>query len=76
LSKLLTYSLVFAGFLTLGVLGLPIASLLLTSTALLVALGFSLQHIAGDFVAGIVILLEGALRKNDVVTFGETMGTV
>src|SRR5215813_7122497 len=45
LSKLLTYCLVFAGFLTaLGFLGLPIASLLLTSTALLVALGFSLQH--------------------------------
>jgi potassium efflux system protein len=77
LSKLLTYCLVFAGFLiALGVLGLPIASLLLTSTALLVALGFSLQHIAGDFVAGVVILLEGAIRKNDIVTFGETMGTV
>jgi len=77
LSKLLTYCLVFAGFLTaLGVLGLPIASLLLTSTALLVAVGFSLQHIARDFVSGIVILMEGAIQKNDIVTFGETMGTV
>jgi potassium efflux system protein len=77
LSKLLTYCLVFAGFLiALGVLGLPVTSLLLTSTALVVALGFSLQHIARDFVSGIVILLEQAIRKNDFVTFGETMGTV
>jgi small-conductance mechanosensitive channel len=77
LSKLLTYSLVFAGFLTaLGVLGLPVASLLLTSTALIVALGFSLQHVARDFVSGIVILMEGAVRKNDFVTFGQTRGTV
>ena len=51
-------------------------SLVLTSTVLLVAIGFSLQHIARDFVSGIVILLEGAIRKDDFVTFGETMGTV
>src|SRR5215467_11540148 len=77
LSKLLYYILVFVGFLTaLGVLGLPVASLMLTSTALLVGLGFSLQHIARDFISGIVILMEQAIRKNDVVTFGETMGTV
>lgn len=77
LSKLLTYCVVIAGFLTaLGVLGLPVATLMLTSTALLVALGFSLQHIARDFVSGIVILLERAIQKNDFVTFGETMGTV
>src|SRR5262249_58770953 len=47
-----------------------------TSTALLVGLGFSLQHVARDFISGIVILMEQAIRKNDVVTFGETMGTV
>ena len=77
LSKLLQYILVFVGFLTaLGVLGLPVASLMLTSTALLVGLGFSLQHIARDFISGIVILMEQAIRKNDFVTFGQTMGTV
>src|SRR5262249_6599378 len=76
-SKLLKYCVVAAGFVTaLGVLGLPVASLLLTSTALLVGLGFSLQHIARDFVSGIVILSERSIRKNDFVTFGETRGTV
>src|SRR6516162_169672 len=77
LSKLLTYCLGFAGFLiALGLVGIPVASLLLTSTALVVGLGFSLQHVARDFVSGIVILMEQAIRKNDFVTFGETMGTV
>src|SRR5215471_10556329 len=77
LSKLLKYSVAFAGLvIALVVLGLPVASLLLTSTALLVGLGFSLQPIARDFVSGIVILLERAIQKNDFVTFGETMGTV
>jgi potassium efflux system protein len=77
LSKLLKYSLSFAGFvIALVVLGLPVASLLLTSTALLVGLGFSLQPIARDFVSGIVILMERAIQKGDFVTFGETMGTV
>jgi potassium efflux system protein len=77
LSKLFKYCLVFAGFvIALVVLGLPVASLLLTSTALLLGLGFSLQPIARDFVSGVVILLERAIRKSDFVTFGETMGTV
>jgi small-conductance mechanosensitive channel len=77
LSKLLKYCVVFAGFvLALVVLGLPVASLLLTSTALLVGLGFSMQHIGRDFVSGIVLLLERAIQKNDFVTFGETIGTV
>lgn len=77
LSKLLKYCVAFAGLVTaLAELGLPVASLLLTSTALIVGLGFSLQHIARDFVSGVVILLERAIQKNDFVTFGETMGTV
>jgi small-conductance mechanosensitive channel len=77
LSKLLTYLLVFIGVVTaLGLLGIPLGSLLLTSSALLIGLGFSLQHVAQDFISGIVILVEQAIRKDDVVTFEETVGTV
>jgi potassium efflux system protein len=77
LSKLLTYLLVFVGVVTaLGLLGIPLGSLLLTSSALLIGLGFSLQHVARDFVSGIVILVEQAIRKDDFVTFEETGGTV
>ena len=49
---------------------------MLTSSALLVGLGFSLQHVVRDVVSGIVILVEQSIRKNDFVTFGDTVGTV
>jgi len=77
LSKLLTYVLVVAGVLAaLGFLGVPTGTMLLTSSALLIGLGFSLQHVAQDFIAGIVILVEQSIRRNDFVTFGDTRGTV
>jgi len=77
LSKLLGYLVVFVGFVTaLGVLHVPLSSLLVISSALLVGIGFALQHIAQDFIAGIILLIEQPIRKNDYVTFGETAGTV
>src|SRR5436190_15742747 len=76
-SKLLTYGLIFAGaVMALVLLGLPTSSLVLTSSALLVGVGFSLQHVVRDVVAGIVILVEQSIRKNDFVSFGVTTGTV
>jgi potassium-dependent mechanosensitive channel len=77
LSKLFTYSLVFAGGVAaLALLGLPLSSLLLTSGALLVGIGFSLQHVTRDFVASIVLLVEQSIRKNDFISFAGTSGTV
>lgn len=76
-SKLLNYAVVFAGAVAaLGCLGIPLSSLLLTSGALLVGIGFSLQHVVRDLVAGVVILVEQSIRKNDFVSFGTTTGTV
>jgi small-conductance mechanosensitive channel len=77
LSKLLTYALIFAGGVAaLAFLGLPLSTLLLTSGALLVGIGFSLQHVTQDFVASVVILVEQSIRKNDFVSFAGTSGTV
>jgi len=76
-SKLFTYLLIFVGVVTaMALLGIPLSSLVLTSSALLVGVGFSLQPVARDFIAGIVILIEQKIRKNDFVTFQETTGTV
>jgi small-conductance mechanosensitive channel len=76
-SKLLTYFLSFGGLATaLGVLGIPLSSLILTSSALLIGVGFSLQHVTRDFIAGIVILVEQSIRKNDFISFAGTTGTV
>ncbi len=76
-SKLLAYGLMFAGaVIALAHLGLPLSSLVLTSSALLVGVGFSLQHVTRDAVAGVVILVEQSIRQNDFVEFAGTMGTV
>ncbi len=77
LSKLLTYFIVFVGVVTaLSVLGLPLSSVILTSSALLVGIGFSLQNTARDVISGIVLLLEQRVRKGDFVTFANISGTV
>lgn len=76
-SKLLTYFLCFIGVMTaVGLLGIPVSSLVLTSSALLIVIGFSLQPVARDLVAGIVILVEQSIRTNDFVSFANTTGTV
>jgi potassium-dependent mechanosensitive channel len=76
-SKLLTYGLIIAGaIVAMGLLGMPTSSLVLTSSALLVGVGFSLQHVVRDVVAGVVILVEHSIRKSDFVSFGATTGTV
>ncbi len=44
--------------------------------AMTVGLGFGLQEIFANFVSGIIILFERPIRVGDVVTIGETTGTV
>jgi small-conductance mechanosensitive channel len=48
----------------------------LTSSALLVGVGFSLHPSRATFVAGIVILVARRSAMNDFVTFAKTTGTV
>ncbi len=77
LSKLFGYLVVVIGaVVTMSVLGIPLRSLLLTSSALLIGIGFALQPIVRDFIAGIILLVEQPIRKRDFVTFGDTAGTV
>jgi len=77
LSKLFGYCIVFVGFIVaLHLLGVRISSLLLAGSALLVGVGFALQSVVQDFIAGIILLVEQPIRRHDYVTFGDTEGTV
>ncbi len=48
-------------------LGFNLAVLFVGSAALLVGLGFGLQHLFKDFISGIVILFDGTIKVNDII---------
>ncbi len=52
---------------SLKILGFNISVLLAGSAALLVGLGFGLQHLFNDFISGITLLLDGTLKVNDII---------
>jgi len=51
----------------LHLLGFNISVLLAGSAAILVGLGFGLQHLFNDFISGIILLLDATLKVGDIV---------
>lgn len=56
--------------------GLNLRSLMVVGGALGVGIGFGLQNIVANFVAGIVILWEGPIKLGDFIDVGNTHGEV
>jgi small-conductance mechanosensitive channel len=56
--------------------GLNLSSLMVVGGALGVGIGFGLQNIVANFVAGIVILWEGPIQLGDFIDIGNTHGEV
>jgi small-conductance mechanosensitive channel len=69
-------------FLTIAVLaamlaaGIDLTAFAVFGGALGVGLGLGLQRIVSNFVSGIVLAFEGSIRPGDVITIGQTFGTV
>ena len=59
-----------------GQLGVGWSKVQLPVAAMTIGLAFGLQEIVGNFVAGIIVLLEQPIRVGDTVTLGDTTGTV
>ncbi len=59
-----------------SIIGTQWSSIQWLVAALSVGLGFGLQEIVANFVSGIILLFERPIRVGDVVTIGETTGTV
>lgn len=51
----------------LQTLGVNVTFIVASSAALMVGLGFGLQNVFQDFIAGIILLIEGTIRVGDIV---------
>ncbi|MBW2208275.1 MAG: mechanosensitive ion channel, partial [Deltaproteobacteria bacterium] len=76
-SSLCRYALMAVGtVMAFGYIGMNFSDLKWLVAALGVGLGFGLQEIVANFICGLIVLFEQPYRLGDVVTVGETSGTV
>ena len=56
--------------------GLNMTFVIASISALLIGVGFGLQHIFNDFFSGIIILFDGSIKVDDIVEVEGTIGRV
>ena len=65
-----------AGVVILGDLGINLAPLLASAGVVGIAVGFGAQNLVRDYLAGIFMLVEDQYGVGDVITVGDSTGTV
>jgi len=77
IASLSRYTLLILGIaMTFNSIGVRWASIQWLVAALGVGLGFGLQEIFANFVSGLILLFEQPIRVGDVITLGDTTGSV
>ncbi len=77
LSKLVQYLIVFVGIIiAFQFIGIDLTGLTVVLGFLSVGIGFGLQNITSNFIAGIILLFERPISIGDRVTVGNTEGDV
>ena len=77
ISTLVRYALVIVGLLIgFGALSVSWSKVQWLAAAVTVGIGFGLQEIFANFVAGLILLFERPMRVGDIVSVGETSGRV
>lgn len=56
--------------------GIDITAFAVFGGALGVGIGLGLQRVVSNFVSGFILAFEGSIRPGDVISYGETYGTV
>jgi small-conductance mechanosensitive channel len=75
--RLTHFFIIFIGLiLGLQFIGLDLSSLAVIAGLLSVGIGFGLQNIASNFIAGIILLFERPIKIGDRISVGETHGDV
>ncbi len=67
---------IFAGLLTMGVMGIDIAVLTVFGGALGLGLGFGLQKVVSNLVSGVILLLDKSIEPGDVIEIEGTYGWI
>lgn len=66
--RLAQYALIVAGLLlSLQTLGVQLAALFAAGALLAVALGFAMQNVIGNFISGMILLLERSIKPGDII---------
>ena len=65
-----------AFFVAIDLAGIDLTALAVFSGALGLAVGFGLQKTFGNLIAGIILLLDRSIKPGDVISVGETFGSV
>jgi small-conductance mechanosensitive channel len=77
ISQLVKYVVyVLAFFISIETIGLNITVLYAAGAALLVGLGIGIQQTFNDFMSGIILLMEGSIKKGDWLLIGDMEGKV
>jgi len=77
LLRLTHYSIIFMGFLVaFQFIGIDLSGLIVLFGFLSVGIGFGLQNVASNFIAGLILLFERPIRVGDRVTVGNVEGDI
>jgi len=77
IGRLTRYALISIGFLlALAAIGLELTQLTIIGGALGVGIGFGLQNVVGNFVAGLILAFERPIREGDLIQLDTLTGEV
>jgi small-conductance mechanosensitive channel len=77
LSKLVRFVLLtLAVVVAMMAAGIDLTAFAVFGGALGVGLGLGLQRVVSNFISGFILVFEGSIRTGDVISYGNTLGTV